>query len=159
MESEKKSARPEEKVPVRLGFRSSVRPYQDDGTVAMDWTVDPSSDTPPSRQLVEIVLDAAARGELAAGACLPSVRRLTGEAMVNHNTVARAWRDLERLGIVAGQNGRGVFITPEGPDLARERRRASTLVALKKALSEALRAGHDLADLQRLLEGETRRSA
>ena len=125
----------------------------------MDWTVDPSSDVPPSRQLVEIVLDAVARGVLEAGDRLPSVRNLAGEAMVNHNTVARAWRDLEQLGVVAGQNGRGVFITADGPELAVERRRASTLLALQRAFAEALRAGHDPADLLRLLEGERRRTA
>ncbi len=125
----------------------------------MDWTVDPASDVPPSRQLVEIVLDALASEALGAHDRLPSVRRLAGEAMVNHNTVARAWRDLEQLGVVAGQNGRGVFVTPRGPRIARARRRASTLTALRRALAEALRAGHDPADLRRLLDEETRRSA
>ena len=140
-------------------FASSVRAYQDDGTAGMDWTVDPSADVPPSRQLVEILLDALASGRLRPGDRLPSVRRLAGQAMVNHNTVARAWRDLDGLGVVEGQNGRGVFVTPEGPRIARERRRASTLANLRRALAEALRAGHDLVDLIRLLEEEQRRSA
>ena len=125
----------------------------------MDWTVDPASDVPPSRQIVEIVLDALASEALRAHDRLPSVRSLAGEAMVNHNTVARAWRDLEQLGVVAGQNGRGVFVTREGPRIARASRRASTLAAVRRTLAEALRAGHDPADLRRLLDEETRRSA
>lgn len=111
------------------------------------WKVDPALDVPPSRQLVEAVLDAVAAGELAAGAQLPSVRGLAAEALVNHNTVARAWRELEHLGVVAGENGRGVFVTPQGPARARELRRAATLAAYERALGEALRSGHDIEEL------------
>ena len=106
------------------------------------WRVDPGLDVPPSRQIVEAVLDRLAAGELTAGLQLPSVRTLAAEALVNHNAVARAWRELEHLGVVAGENGRGVFITPNGPRLARELRRRQTLESFERALREALRAGH-----------------
>ena len=39
-------------------------PYQDDGTVMSDWRVDPALETPPSRQIVDAVLDAVAAGRL-----------------------------------------------------------------------------------------------
>lgn len=113
----------------------------------MDWSVDPALDVPPSRQLVEAVLDAVASGRLAAGGQLPSVRGLAAEVLVNANTVARAWRELEHLGVAAGENGRGVFVTPQGPARARELRRESTLATYERALAEALRAGHALDDL------------
>ena len=106
------------------------------------WRVDPGLDVPPSRQLVEAVLDRVAAGDLPAGEQLPSVRALAAEALVNHNTVARAWRELEHLGVVAGENGRGVFITSSGPRLARELRRGQTLESFERAVREALRAGH-----------------
>ena len=117
----------------------------------MDWSVDPDSERPPSRQLVEAVLDGLARGELRAGDQLPSVRGLAGEAMVNHNTVARAWRELEQLGVTKGKNGLGVFLTPEGPRIARAERMQSTLDAFRQALVEALRSGHEPAELERIL--------
>ena len=119
----------------------------------MDWSVDPGASLAPSRQLVEKVLDALARGSLEAGEPLLSVRKMASEALVNHNTVARAYRDLEQLGAVKGQNGRGVFITDEGPAIARSERQASTLNALEVAAQEALRAGHSPAALLELLEG------
>ncbi len=119
----------------------------------MDWSVDPGASLPPSRQLVEKVLDALARGSLEAGEPLLSVRKMAGEALVNHNTVARAYRDLEQLGAVKGQNGRGVFVTEEGPAIARAQRQASTLDALELAAQEALRAGHSPAALLELIEG------
>jgi DNA-binding transcriptional MocR family regulator len=64
------------------------------------WTVDLASSVPPSRQLVEAALDALSSGRLAAGDRLPSVRGLAAAALVNHNTVARAYRDLEQRGVV-----------------------------------------------------------
>ena len=117
----------------------------------MTWSVDPRSDVPPSRQLVEGLLDAIARGELGPGAQLPSVRALAAEALVNHNTVARAYRDLEQMGATEGRNGLGVFVTRGGVSVARAARRAATFVAFRRAAHEALRAGHRRADLERVL--------
>ena len=127
----------------------------------MAWTVDPRSDVPPSRQLVEAVLDAIAAGELAPGAQLPSVRTMAAAALVNHNTVARAYLELAHLGATEGQNGRGVFVTDAGPGIAREARRAATLAAFTRAAAEALRAGHARRRLIEILEREkeSRRSA
>lgn len=118
----------------------------------MTWAVDPSSDTPPSRQIVDAILDAVARGELSTEDQLPSVRAMAGRALVNHNTVARAYRDLEGMGVVEGRNGRGVFVTSNGPSIAKASRRGSTLEAFTRALEQALRSGHTLADLEGVLE-------
>lgn len=127
----------------------------------MTWAIDTNSDVPPSRQLVEAVLDAVARGELAGGNKLPSVRAMAAEALVNPNTVARAYRDLEQMGAVEGQNGRGVFVTERGPEIAREARRGSTLEAFVRAAAEALRSGHPTDALHREIEsqGRARKSA
>jgi GntR family transcriptional regulator len=123
------------------------------------WRIDPSLDLPPSRQLVEAVLDGVASGQLGAGAQLPSVRAMAAEALVNHNTVARAYRDLEQLGVVAGENGRGVFVTAAGPRLARGLRRERTLAVFEQALREALRAGHSPETLLASVARHRRESA
>jgi DNA-binding transcriptional regulator YhcF (GntR family) len=117
----------------------------------MDWNVDPAADRPPSRQIVATILDAVARGELAAGAQLPSVRQLAGQALVNHNTAARAYRDLEQAGVVQGKNGLGVFVTADGPRIARASRRDETLREFARIASEALRSGHEPRVLVALL--------
>ena len=127
----------------------------------MDWSVDPDSDVPPSRQLVAAVLDGIASGALEPGAQLPSVRAMAAAALVNHNTVARAYQELERLGATEPVNGVGVFVTLRGPEIAAEERRAKTLRVLQRALAEALRAGHTFEEVQRLLKEAawSRRSA
>jgi len=118
----------------------------------MAFQVDVTRAVPPSRQLIEQVLDRVASGALAAGAQLPSVRALAAEALVNPNTAARAVRELEQLGVVVGQNGRGVFVSEEGPAIAQSLRRQATLAAFRQALTEALRAGHPVEVLADLVE-------
>jgi GntR family transcriptional regulator len=96
---------------------------------------------------VEAVLDAIAASALRPGDRLPSVRAAAAEALVNPNTVGKAYRELEALGAVEGRNGAGVFVRPEGPAVARAERRGATLDGLKAALETALGAGHDPAAL------------
>jgi GntR family transcriptional regulator len=122
----------------------------------MAYRVDLRSDVPPSRQLVEAVLDAVAAGALAPKARLLSVRALAAEALVNPNTAARAYRDLESLGVVEGRNGLGVFVTEEAPAIARRLRGKRTLEAFRRAAAEALRAGHDPATLLEILHEPAR---
>lgn len=118
----------------------------------MNVRVDPHSLVPPSQQLVAAVLDAIATGELQPGDKLPSVRGLAAEALVNPNTVAKAFRDLEHLGATEGRNGSGVFVTAAGPDVARAIRLAETLQQFRAAVQQALRAGHDDRQLLAVLD-------
>ena len=117
----------------------------------MEFRVDPRSDVPPSRQIVEAVLDRVARGDLVPGARLDSVRALAESAMVNPNTVGKAYRELEALGVVEGRNGSGVFVTAAGPATARAQRRRATLVEFRRAARAALAAGHAREDLESAL--------
>ena len=118
----------------------------------MSFRVDPHAPVAPSRQLVEAVLDVVASGALGAGDRLPSVRAMAADALVNPNTVGKAYRDLEHLGVTEGRNGSGVYVTEDGPAIARAARRQATLLAFERAAREALRAGHRGTDLDRVLE-------
>ena len=72
----------------------------------------------------------------------------------------RAGTTQRTLSATAGQNGRGVFVTPRGGAVARRSRQKATLDAFRRTVSEALRAGHSLATLRELLLDEsTRKSA
>jgi GntR family transcriptional regulator len=113
----------------------------------MKYRVDIHSNIPPSRQLVEHVLDALAMGEIPPGERLPSVRGMASQALVNPNTVVKAYRELEEIGVVKGKNGSGVFVTESGPKTAKKRRGRDTLQAFRKSAREALEAGHGPGDL------------
>ena len=127
-------------------------PYQDDSTVAMDFTIDSHSHVPPFQQVIDAVLDAIAVGELPEGARLPSVRELAVQALVNPNTVAKAYRELGTRGVVQGRKGDGVYVTTEGPSISRMIRRESTIKRFRLASEHALRAGHPHNDLRGVLD-------
>lgn len=114
--------------------------------------VDPARPLPPSAQLVEGLLDAVGRGLVAAGEQLPTVRGLAEQAVVNPNTVARAYRDLEALGVVEGRHGSGVFVTVEGPAIARRERREAARVDLQRAVQALCAAGQTSDEVRALLE-------
>ena len=118
----------------------------------LELRIDPNSHTPPSAQLVERVLDAVAGGGIGVGERLPSVRRAAVAAMVNPNTVQKAWRELEVLGVVRARNGSGVVVAEDGPRIAGELRGAATLGRFEAAARAALTSGHGVEELAVLLD-------
>src|SRR5262249_38252078 len=66
--------------------------------------------TPIYRQIVDQVRLGVATGALAPGQAMPSVRTLAEQLVVNPNTVARAYADLVRDGVLESHQGRGVFV-------------------------------------------------
>ena len=74
------------------------------------FNINTGSTTPIYKQITDQVCLAVAGGRLAVGDQLPSVRALAEELVVNPNTVARAYADLTREGIIESRAGRGVFI-------------------------------------------------
>jgi GntR family transcriptional regulator len=73
-------------------------------------------------QIVNQVKYLVAAGRLAAGEELPSVRTLAEQLVINPNTVARAYLELERAGVVVKRHGSGTYVSEEGSPLARKER-------------------------------------
>ena len=82
--------------------------------MATIFTVDPRSGVPIYLQLIDQVKRGVALGTLSAGEQLPTVKALALELTVNPNTVARAYRDLERDGVIETSPGRGSFVKSNG---------------------------------------------
>ena len=72
--------------------------------------LNPSSGVPLYLQLIEQIKHAIDAGTIRAGEQLPSVRQMAEDLMINPNTVARAYRDLEVEGILELRHGSGAFI-------------------------------------------------
>ena len=72
--------------------------------------LDPRSGVPAYRQLYDQVQQAVSLGHLQPGDQLPPVREVVRQITINPNTVHRAYRDLEAVGIVEGRKGRGTFV-------------------------------------------------
>lgn len=79
-------------------------------------TLDTQSGLPIYRQIVDWVRVRTAGGQLRPGEQLPTVRQMAVDLNVNYNTVARAYLELERMGVVNTLQGKGTFVaTPTVP--------------------------------------------
>lgn len=107
----------------------------------MRFSIDPRSPAPPSEQLADQVRFAVASGRLADGDRLPPVRALAAEVRVNPNTVGRAWRELEREGVLEPRRGEGMFVAPGARAVCRAACEVTVGERVQRALAEALDAG------------------
>src|SRR5947209_16265541 len=74
---------------------------------------------PPYLQIVNQVKYLVASGRLAPGDELPPIRALAERLLVNPNTVARAYRELEQAGVVTARRTAGTYVSDAGSPLAR----------------------------------------
>jgi GntR family transcriptional regulator len=110
--------------------------------------IDASSLQPPSEQIQDQVRFAVASGRLVPGDRLPSVRGLAAQALVNPNTVAKAYRELERDGTVETRPGDGVFVANAAPRLCASLRTRVIGERLTRAVDEALAAGLSAGEVE-----------
>jgi GntR family transcriptional regulator len=88
-------------------------------------------------QIVEQIKAAAASGALQAGEALPSIRPLAEELRVNRNTIAKAYSELESLGVIDTQPGRGSFLKENHSALRKEERRRLLVQDIDQAIVQA----------------------
>ena len=114
----------------------------------------PSSGVPIYLQLIEQVKHAIDTGALRPGEQLPGIRPLAEELVINPNTVARAYRELEHDGVIELRHGAGAFVSSHaGAKRLTDRLRAGQ--ATVAAAVERLRArGITDAEIRRLFEAE-----
>jgi GntR family transcriptional regulator len=115
------------------------------------WTIDPNDPVPIGDQIVFRVLYAIARGVYRPGDKLPTVREVAARLKVNPNTVSKAYRDLERDGVLSSRRGTGVFVEDGALEVALERRQALVLERFERAVNEALEAGLGAVEIQEVL--------
>jgi GntR family transcriptional regulator len=115
----------------------------------------PSSGVPIYLQLMERVKHAVETGALRPGEQLPGIRPLAEELVINPNTVAKAYRELEHEGVIELRHGAGAFVAANarGRKATADRLRAAQAVVA--AAVERLRA-RDVTDdeIRRLFEAE-----
>ncbi|MEX2171389.1 MAG: GntR family transcriptional regulator [Pirellulales bacterium] len=117
----------------------------------MKFQCDTTSRVPIYRQLIEQVRAGVATGKLKPGERLPSVRLLSRELVVNPNTIARAYTELEREGVLHTRQGLGVFVAQWTSELTKQSRREKLLAALDHFLTEAVHLGFTAEEVQKLL--------
>jgi GntR family transcriptional regulator len=117
-------------------------------------SVRPDSPVPIYEQIAAQVVFGVAAGDPPPGELVPSVRDLAQRLLVNPNTVARAYQDLERLGVLETKRGLGMEVTAKAPALCDARRREIVRDRLRDVLREAAAGGLRLDDLRMMVDDE-----
>ena len=102
---------------------------------------------PIYQQIVRQVKNLIASGVLESGGELPSIRILAEQLLVNPNTVARAYRELEAKGFVEKRSTAGTFVTAGPSPLARREKLSLLLDRIDGLLSESHQMHVPIEDL------------
>jgi GntR family transcriptional regulator len=105
--------------------------------------IESESKVPIYAQIEEQVRAMIAAGQLRPGDQLPTIRQLAADLRVNYNTVAHAYVELDRAGVITTQRGIGTFVAgvPDDEELARLRESQLRSI-LHSSLEEAHRLGY-----------------
>ena len=114
------------------------------------------STTPIYRQLIDQIHRVILRGRLAPGDQLPSVRSLAVRLVINPNTVARAYGELARDGVIESQQGKGHFVASKRQVYTKAERRRRVAPLLEALVSEAALLDFSADDVVAALEEKLR---
>jgi GntR family transcriptional regulator len=117
----------------------------------MELQIDPSSRLALYRQIAAQLREAIARGRLLPDERLPSVRDLSRTLVVNPNTVARVYTELEREGLLYTQPGRGVFVARPKTELTQKARQERLEELLDPFLIAAVHLGFSAEEVLSLV--------
>jgi GntR family transcriptional regulator len=124
----------------------------------IEFYLDTRSGVPTYLQLVQQVRRAINLGMLEPGDQLPTVKEVVGHLAINPNTVLKAYRELDREGLVEGQRGQGTFVRAAAPSLPPDDVR-TLRKGLQRWLAQARAAGLDDDGIAALLAETVRTEA
>jgi GntR family transcriptional regulator len=124
----------------------------------IEFHLDAHSGVPTYLQLVQQVRQAVRLGILHPGDQLPTVKEVVSSLAINPNTVLKAYRDLEREGLVEGRQGVGTFVLrrPDGPKPSEQ---AALHRSLTTWVTRAQQAGLADTDIESMVRSVLRAAA
>jgi GntR family transcriptional regulator len=114
--------------------------------------ISPSDGVPIYLQVVNQIKYLVAAGRLSSGEELPPIRALAEKLIVNPNTIARAYRELEIAGIVEKRRTAGTYISDQGSPLAKRERMKILTERIDQLLAEALHMNVLVDDIKKLVD-------
>lgn len=114
--------------------------------------IDTTSFIPFYEQIKQQIKGRISGGTLRAGEPLPSIRELATMLLINPNTVARAYRELEREGFITTRKGKGCFITDDSSTLIRKERTAILNQVFDDAIEGAKKLNLTDSEIKKIFE-------
>ena len=114
--------------------------------------IHPADEIPIYRQIMRQITEAIAVGRLSPGEKLPSHRDLSEQLVIAPLTVKKAYDELELLGYLETQRGRGTFVCARLPKADRAQQRVEVDDSARKLLAQAYLAGLSYPDVLEILE-------
>lgn len=114
-------------------------------------TIDEKDSRPIYQQLVDEIKTLIARGELAEGTSLPPVRQVAADLGVNLNTVAFAYRRLQKEGLIRVRQGSGAVVISQ---TVREKPEDRLRAQLRTALTQLILAGLKPPEIKAIINTE-----
>ena len=100
-------------------------------------------------QIADQIKYLAATGRLQPGEQLPTIQQLAVDLGVARNTVAHAYKELNKEGVISSQQGRGTFVSEQPDQLPLAQRRRELLGSMfSKPFVEALRLGYSMREIE-----------
>jgi GntR family transcriptional regulator len=114
-------------------------------------TIDTTDPRPIYQQVADGIKELIAQGKLGEGAALPPVRQLAADLGVNLNTIATAYRELQKDGLIVVKHGSGSVVA----ERANTERTSDELVrSLRTAITELVLAGLPTSKIMRMVARE-----
>jgi GntR family transcriptional regulator len=113
--------------------------------------INPGAELSIYRQIMRQIVEAIASGQLEAGAKLPSHRELSEQIVVAPLTVKKAYDELEALGYIETQRGRGTFVSEKLPKVNKTDNLDKIEEEGRQLLSLAYLGGYRFADVIKIL--------
>jgi len=108
-------------------------------------------------QVVDQIKAAAATGAVQPGEALPSIRPLAEELRINRNTIAKAYAELERQGVITTMAGKGCFVSANNSPYKKDVRRKLLTEVVDAAVIQAHHLQVDRDEFLKLVEDRLRR--
>lgn len=124
----------------------------------MKLNLDPESSVPIYIQIEDSIHSLIAAGQLQPGEQLPTIRELAANIRVNLNTVARAYFELDREGVISTQRGRGTFVSGKLDENQIAKKRLKLLSSIiESAVQEAHNLGYSGDEIKKVFQEEIKK--
>jgi GntR family transcriptional regulator len=120
----------------------------------MIFRLNPASGQPLYLQLMEQVRHAVEIGTLQDGDQMPGIRTLAEELVVSHNTVAKAYTELQHAGVLALRHGQGAYICAPKRGKVRTKESLRATQKVRSVVEELHEDGFHVDEIRRLFESQ-----